>query len=292
MNGGASPRQLLTLGARRLREAGISSPEHDARVLLIHVLGHERPLVLIEHVSEADGEAYLALVARRAARETLQLILGEVTFRYSTLRVGRGAFIPRPETEIVAGIAIDAARAMDGPTRIVDLCTGSGAIAAAVADEVPAAEIWGVELSDEAVAIARINLAPRGVTLVHADAAVALPALDGTVDVVVSNPPYIPEWAVPRDREVRQWDPPLALYGGGPDGQDVPRAVAERAAGLLRGGGVYVMEHGDVQGAAMRRLVEATGAFEEIRTGRDMTGRDRYVRAVRRPRGGDARLAP
>lgn len=292
MSAGGSPRHLIALGTQRLIEAGVPSPEHDARALLQHVLGTERPLVMIDLVSEADGEAYFALVARRMEREPLQFIVGEVTFRYSTLLVGHGAFIPRPETEIVTGVAIDAARAVNGPARIVDLCTGSGAIAAAIADEAPTAQVWGVELSEDALRIAQTNLIHRHVALVHADAAVALPELDGTVDVVVSNPPYIPDGAVPRDREVTRWDPPLALYGGGPDGEVVPRAVAERAAGLLREGGVFVMEHGDVQGAAMRRLVAATGAFSGVVTGEDMTGRDRYVRAVRRPRDEDARLAP
>lgn len=277
-----TPRELIALATARLAEHGVPSPAHDARSLLRHVLG-ERPLELIDEVSDPDVDAYIALLARRALREPLQHILGEVTFRYSQLVIARGAFVPRPETEIVAGAAIEWLAEREAP-RVVDLCTGSGAIAAAIADEVPGAQTWAVELSKEAAAVAQQNLEPRGVTLVLGDAADALPELDGTIDAVISNPPYIPDGAIPRDPEVTRWDPPVALYGGGPDGEDTPRAVAARAAALLRDGGLFVMEHGDLQGAAMRALVAATGAFEQITTGRDLTDRDRYVRAIRRRR--------
>src|SRR5690606_3382282 len=226
--------------------------------------------------------AYAALVERRRRREPLQHLTGEMFFRHLRLVSAPGAFVVRPETELVAEEAITAARRLPAP-RVVDLCTGSGAIALAVATEVPAAEVWAVELSEAAPAVARRNaadLAPH-VTLVQDDAATALPELDGTADVVVSNPPYVPPDAVPRDPEVRDHDPDLALYGGGHDGLDVPRAVLRTAARLLRPGGTLVMEHAEVQATAVRAAATGTGAFVDVRTVQDLSGRDRMVVARR-----------
>lgn len=303
-------RTLISFGAQRLTEAGVPSPMHDARALLMHAIGirpFDRPLELLDGVEPGAAEAYRELIARRARREPLQHIIGEVTFRTVDLRVRPGVFIPRPETEIVAGVALDAANAIALPEGamhgrvpiVVDLCCGTGAIACAMVEEVLGGPmIYAVDVSDEAVELATWNLQNvsdgeiQGRVL---QGSVADPDLlsdlRGTVDVVVSNPPYIPAGAVPRDPEVTQWDPPAALYGGGPDGEDIPRAVAYRAADLLRDGGVFVMEHGDLQGESMRDLVSSTGAFEQIETGRDLTGRDRYVRAVRRVRAESGRLS-
>ncbi|MPV87780.1 peptide chain release factor N(5)-glutamine methyltransferase [Georgenia ruanii] len=273
-----------------LAEAGVPSADVDARLLAEHVLG--RSLFLVPAASTfADlGEGlqahYAELVDRRRRREPLQHITGQMPFRHLVLVAAPGAFVVRPETEVVAGVAVDAAATVAAGGRapvVVDLCTGSGAIALAVATEVPGARVHAVEISEAALAVARRNvdaLAPS-VDLVLGDAATALPALDGAVDVVVSNPPYIPPDAVPREHEVREHDPDLALYGGGPDGLAVPRAVVRTAARLLRPGGTFVMEHAEVQAGAARELVAAAG-FAEVRTGQDLTGRDRYVVARRR----------
>lgn len=275
------PSELRRWAVAELTRAGVPSPAADAAMLLRHVVSGvtDRPLELLEVLPDDAAATYRALVARRAGREPLQLILGQVVFRTSTLSVAPGVFIPRPETELVAGVAIDALRA-GGSRRALDLCTGTGAIAAALADEVPCAHILAVELDPAAVVVARENLEPRGVGVVRGD--VRTLELDGQWDVVVSNPPYIPPDAVPRDPEVVRWDPAGALYGGGADGLEIPAAVVAQAARLLRPGGVLVMEHADVQGAAVRALVERSGAFAEVSTGVDLAGRERWVRAIAR----------
>lgn len=277
-------REAVRGAATILRAAGVPTPGVDARLLAEHVAG-VRPLLLAGPPDAATVARYAAVVERRAAREPLQHITGEMHFRHLTLHAAPGAFVVRPETESVAQAAIDAAAdalAARGRAVVVDLCTGSGAIALAVATEVPGAEVHAVELSEAALAVARRNVAELApaVHLVHGDAATALPELDGRVDVVVANPPYIPPDAVPTDVEVREHDPDLALYGGGRDGLDVPRAVVARASALLRPGGILVMEHAEVQAPAARALLAAD--FADVATGVDLAGRDRYVRGRRR----------
>jgi release factor glutamine methyltransferase len=193
--------------------------------------------------------------------------------------------VPRPETEVVAGLAIRACEGHDAPV-VVDLCTGSGAIALSVKDEVPAARVHAVELSGLAVAWAARNRDDLGldVDLREGDATSAFPDLDEAVDVVVSNPPYIPVGAVPLDPEVRDHDPELALYGGSADGLAIPLAVAGRAATLLRDGGVLVMEHADVQGESLPAALRATGCWTDVHDEHDLTGRPRATVAVRAPR--------
>jgi release factor glutamine methyltransferase len=192
-------------------------------------------------------------------------------------------FVPRPETEVTAGLAIEAALPLDAPV-VVDLCTGSGAIALAVADEVPASHVYAVELAPEAHAWAARTVASTWlpVELRLGDATTAFPELDGTVDVVVSNPPYIPVGMVPVDPEVRDHDPDVALYGGSADGLAVPLAVAARAAVLLRPGGTLVMEHADTQGASLPAALERAGSWLDIVDHADLTGRPRATVATRR----------
>ncbi|WP_324649782.1 peptide chain release factor N(5)-glutamine methyltransferase [Georgenia sp. H159] len=278
--GPVSWRDAVRAATELLAAAGVPSPDVDARLLAEHVT--DAALVVAGPPTGEQLAAFAGLVDRRRRREPLQHLTGEMFFRYLRLTSAPGAFVVRPETELVAEEAIAAARQHAAP-RVVDLCTGSGAIALAVATEVRSAEVWAVELSADALAVARGNvaaLAPH-VTLVAGDAATALPELDGTVDVVVSNPPYVPPDAVPRDPEVREHDPDLALYGGGADGLDVPRAVLRSAARLLRPGGTVVMEHAEVQAAAVREAAAGTGAFVDVRTVRDLSGRDRMVVARR-----------
>lgn len=302
-DGGVSMDAALRAGERVLSDAGVPSARADVELLAAHLLHGSRSDVRTAAVLGRPAPAGLTdLVARRALRVPLQHLTGRAPFRGIELEVGRGVFVPRPETEQVAEVAVDAARDAAGTARagepdgrrvvVVDLCTGSGAIALAVADEVPQAEVHAVELDAKAHAWAERNVTASGsagrVHLVRGDARTALGHLDGLVDVVVSNPPYVPPDAVPVDPEVRDHDPAVALYGLGPDGLAVPRGIAAAAARLLRDGGVLVMEHAEVQAAAVRALVLAVQAgdapaFADAVTRRDLTGRDRMVVARRTP---------
>jgi release factor glutamine methyltransferase len=282
---GAGPH--LTAAADALRAAGIEPARADAELLLAHVLGVSRGRVAAmaaagSTLAVEDLERFAGLVRRRAAREPQQHLTGTAPFRGIELEVGPGVFVPRPETETVAQLTIDAARGMDRPV-VVDLATGSGALALAVAAEVPAAQVTGVERSAAAFAWAQRNLHRLGLPnarLVQGDLAHALPEADGTVDVVVSNPPYIPDGMVPRDPEVRLHDPSDALFGG-PDGLDPMRAVLTTAGRLLRSGGTLVVEHGEHQGQQVRDLFDPASWTAPI-THPDLTGRDRATVARRR----------
>jgi release factor glutamine methyltransferase len=274
-----TPGEHRRAAAVRLTAAGVPSPEHDADALLAHVLGVDRgTLAVVGEVSDAQAERFEALLARRERREPLQHLLGTTGFRYVELAVGPGVFVPRPETELLAGWAIDRAREVDEPV-VVDLCTGSGAIARAVADEVPAARVLAVELDPAAHEWAARNLAGTGVELRLGDMADAFEELAGLVDVVTCNPPYIPldawESVAP---EARDHDPHLALFSGD-DGLTALRVVAARAARLLRPGGWVGAEHADVQGESAPAVFAATGSFRDVRDHPDLAGRPRYVTA-------------
>jgi release factor glutamine methyltransferase len=261
----------------------VESPEHDAAVLLAHVLGVEPSrLALEDDVPAPAAEEYAVLVARRAAREPLQHLTGSAWFRHVELLVGPGVFVPRPETELLAGWAVQAAGRLgqeNGACRVVDLGTGSGAIAKAVKDEVPGADVHAVELDERAHGWAARNLAGTGVDLRQGDLGEAFDDLAGTVDVVVSNPPYIPHEAWESvAAEVRDHDPDLALYASG-DGLDVIRVVERRAALLLRPGGVVGVEHADVQGESAPAVFAGGGRWEHVRDHRDLADRARFLTA-------------
>lgn len=270
--------------AAQLAEAGVQNPVLDAELLAGHLLGMglgEVRAVALRGAQIPPG--YPELVAQRARRVPLQHLTGIAPFRHLELAVGPGVFIPRPETEIVAQAAIEelqrlvsCAQAPVGAPIAIDLGTGSGALALALASEVPEARVYAVELSALAAAWAERNIQRTGlaVTLQQADMREAFPELEGRADVVVSNPPYIPNEAVPVDPEVAEHDPELALYGGGPEGMTLPAAAAHRAAKLLRPGGYFIMEHAESQAAAARRVLLAEG-FAEVEGHRDLTGRDR-----------------
>jgi release factor glutamine methyltransferase len=263
----------------RLRAAGVESPEHDAAVLLAHVLGVDRGrLVLVDAVADQVAEEYAALVTRRARREPLQHLTGVAWFRHVELEVGPGVFVPRPETEVLAGWAIEAAAGIEQPV-IVDLCTGSGAIAKALCDEVPHGRIHAVELGEPAHAWAVRNLEGTAVDLRQGDFATAFDDLLGQVDVVVCNPPYIPleAWESVA-AEARDHDPHLALFSGD-DGLDAIRRVAARAALLLRPGGVVGVEHADVQGESAPAVFAADARWTAVRDHPDLAGRARFVTA-------------
>jgi release factor glutamine methyltransferase len=284
-----SLRALVDGAARLLADAGVGSPRHDALALAAHVLDLPRvDLVLAPPVPEGFAADYAAAVDRRRRREPLQHIVGSTVFRYLTMRVEPGVFVPRPETETVAQVAVDEAARLavlgQDPV-VVDLCCGAGGIALSVATEVPGTRVSAVDASPAAVALTRRNAEIAGADLTVVTGDVRDPALfaelDGRVDVLVSNPPYIPPDAVPVDPEVRDHDPDLALYGGGADGLDVPRAVIDAAIRLLVPGGLLVMEHAEVQDAQARAAATGTGAFVDVRTEPDLTGRPRMLVARR-----------
>jgi release factor glutamine methyltransferase len=279
-----SPRELLRRAAGTLAAAGVASPDHDACELLAHVLGTTRGrLALVDRLTREQQEEYDDLVTRRAGREPLQHLTGTATFRYVELAVGPGVFVPRPETELLAGWGIDRARAVaDSSGRVpvvVDLCTGSGAIALSVATEVPFADVHAVELDRGAWQWAARNLEGSGVDLREDDMAGAFDDLDGMVDVVLCNPPYIPLDAYESvEPEARDHDPQLALFSGD-DGLAALRVLEQVATRLLRPGGVVGAEHADVQGEAAAAVFSASGRWAEVRDHRDLTGRPRFLTA-------------
>jgi release factor glutamine methyltransferase len=278
-------RDAVRGAARTLSAAGIDSAEADAVALAAFALketaSEVRKLMILGVAAPAGLDD---LVAERAARVPLQHLTGIAGFRRLELSVGPGVFVPRFETELVAGLAICFLLDLPGDPVVVDLCTGSGAIALAIKDEVPGAEVHGVELSDLAHAWAVRNRDTLGldVDIRLGDAAQSFPELEGRVDLVVSNPPYIPADAVPNDPEVRDHDPEMALYGGSTDGLRIPLEIAARAGALLRPGGLFVMEHADVQGASIEAALGATGSWEDVQDHEDLNGRPRAVTASRR----------
>ncbi|GHD08598.1 peptide chain release factor N(5)-glutamine methyltransferase [Zhihengliuella salsuginis] len=273
----------LHAATARLAAAGVPSPRVDAELLAAHLLDVSRGRVGAMALAGADAPAGLdELVAERARRAPLQHLTGVAHFRHLDLKVGPGVFVPRPETETLAQLGIDAARAAvaaSGTATVVDLGTGSGAVAAAIASEVPGTTVYAVELSEHAAAWAERNLSPLGVELRVGDLRDAFADLDGRVDVVVSNPPYIPAGAVPNEPEVRDHDPELALYGGGADGMELPRAVESTARRLLVPGGYAAIEHAEVQERAMRALFEQAGGWGDVAGHLDLTERARCTSA-------------
>ncbi|NJQ04982.1 peptide chain release factor N(5)-glutamine methyltransferase [Streptomyces lonarensis] len=283
------PRSLLLAevaqATQRLAAAGVASPRFDAEELAAFV--HATDRAKLHLVGDADFDArYWEAVARREAREPLQHITGRAFFRYLELQVGAGVFVPRPETESVVGWAIDAVRAMDvAEPLIVDLCTGSGAIALALAQEVPRSRVHAVELDEDALGWARRNVANTAegsrVTLHHGDALTALPELDGQVDLVVSNPPYIPltEWEYVAP-EARDHDPELALFSG-EDGLETIRGLERTARRLLRPGGIVVVEHADTQGGQVPWIFTEDRGWADAADHPDLNNRPRFATARR-----------
>lgn len=279
---------VLRRAAARLADAGISDPAVDAELLAAFVLatgrgGVQAAAIRGDRLDPRDAQRLDQLVARRVTREPLQHITGTAPFRHLELKVGPGVFVPRPETEMVAQLAIDALRAAASASPIaVDLGTGSGAIALAMATEVPHARVFAAENSVDAFVWTKENFAHVGAdnaTLAFIDLAHAFPELDGTVSVVASNPPYVPDAAVPRDPEVRFFDPPAALYGG-EDGLDVVRVLSGVGLRLAHPGGTIVIEHGEWQGEAIRGILAADG-WRAPATHPDLTMRDRATTALR-----------
>lgn len=271
--------RLLEQATADLEAAGVSSPRHDAEALLSHVTGV--PRMMLAGSAKPHGrqlQDFQDLVRARATRVPLQHLTGSTGFRYVDVEVGPGVFVPRPETEMLAGWAIDRAKALEAPV-VVELCAGAGAISLSVVHEVPGASVHAVELDEPAFEWAHRNLAGTGVDLRLGDMADAFTDLDGTVDVVVANPPYIPldawESVAP---EARDHDPALSLWSG-EDGLDAMRVVEVVAWRLLTPGGVVGAEHADVQGES------APAVFAErwsaVRDNADLAGRPRFVTATK-----------
>jgi release factor glutamine methyltransferase len=279
-------RVLISDATDRLAAAGVGSPRVDAELLAAHVIGTDRRQLVVADTMTADQvRRFRALVERRAAREPLQHLTERAPFRHVELVVGPGVFLPRPETEIVAQAAIDEANRVSqgrGTPLLVDLGTGSGAIALAVATEVPAAYVHAVEIDPTAHAYAARNLSVQhNVALYLADAVDALHHLDGTIDVLVANPPYVPTGSAGAlDPEVVRHEPAVALFGG-PDGLAGPRTVVDAALRLLRPGGLLVMEHDASHGASALALLENPLHWADVTDHRDLAGRSRFVTARR-----------
>lgn len=286
-----------------LREAGVDTPEHDAKLLFAEAFHVDLPDVDkamlmgddVERVAGKDDvrpalERFRAMLDRRAKREPLQHITGHAPFRYLDLQVGPGVFVPRPETELVVQEGVDwTTRHGMYSARVVDLCAGSGAIGLSFVTEVPGSEVWAVEKSEAAVKWTRRNVEeaakryPAIVSNYHLEIADAtqmptLNQLDGTIDIVLTNPPYVPLSDVPEQPEARDHDPDLALYGGSADGTLIPERIITRAAKLLRSGGLMVMEHDITQGERLSAFAGTCG-FVDVVVHNDYTGRPRYLTA-------------
>jgi release factor glutamine methyltransferase len=277
----------IELASKKFEQAGIESFHADAEILLGFVLDLSRGELQVkaitgELLNEAEEIKFLELVAKRAERFPLQHLTGVAYFRQLELKVGPGVFVPRFETETVTQLAVDALKAVPSDNPIaVDLATGSGAIAISLAVEVPNAQVFAVELSEDALVYTKQNFAKYAptATLVQGDLADAFPELNGQVDVLVSNPPYIPDDMIPIYPEVHLHDPSMALYGGA-DGLDLVRKVEASAKRLLRKGGALVIEHADMQGDAIRELILNLG-WRQCSTHKDLSGRDRATTAIR-----------
>lgn len=274
--------ELLAQTVERLRSAGNGNAANEARWIVERAAGDPFRVVAEQAVTVRSHHHWRLMVERRETGEPLQYVLARWPFRKLELYVDRRVLIPRPETEVVVDVVLDEHARVGGP--VVDLGTGSGAIALAVVSERPGTEVWGVERSPDALAVARANCTGLGrraatVRLVEGSWFDALPdALRGQVGVVASNPPYVPDGAeLPAD--VEDWEPAEALRAG-EDGLADIRVIVARAVEWLAPGGALVVEHGDDQGPATRALAAEAG-FDLVRTGTDLSGRDRFLVARR-----------
>jgi release factor glutamine methyltransferase len=276
-------RRAINSAAALLADAGIDSARCDAEALAAHLAGTERGrLPLIAPPGEGFFDHYHAAVAARSQRVPLQHLTGTASFGPLTLFAGPGVFIPRPETEAMLEWAT--AQCIPGPPAqpmIVDACTGSGALAVALSQHWPAARVLGIDDSDAALDYARRNLAGTTVELLCADVTnpALLPELDGRVDLLVANPPYVPD-GIQLEPEVSQHDPHHAVFGG-PDGMTVIIAVIGLARRWLRPGGLLAVEHDETTSLPTSELISGTGLFDDIVARVDLTGRPRFVTARR-----------
>ncbi|WP_029135258.1 peptide chain release factor N(5)-glutamine methyltransferase [Nakamurella lactea] len=280
-------RVVINRAAERLADAGVPSPKVDAEELAAFSLGIQRTRLGLQPLVESEWvEQYNELVGRRAQRIPLQHLFGSVQIGRATIAVGPGVFIPRPETELLVDWALTAISGVPDPV-VVDLCTGSGAIALAIAAERPDARVIAVERADGALAWARRNLELQ---LEAGGSAVELRGgdfndprllydLDGAADLVTANPPYVPA-GTPVQPEVADHDPPEAVFAG-PDGLEVIRPLINVAAVLLKPGGLLAIEHDDSHGESVPALLSARKVLADVADHRDLAGRPRFVTARR-----------
>jgi release factor glutamine methyltransferase len=273
-------RSAIDSATTLLADAGIDSARYEAEELAAHLTGTERGrLPLIDSPDDTFFDRYHAAIAARSRRVPLQHITGTAAFGPLRLIVGPGVFIPRPETEAILDWAT-AQRLPEAPI-IVDLCTGSGALAIALAQHWPDGRVLGIDDSDAALEYARKNSAGTKVELLHADVTKPglLSDLDGRVDLVVANPPYVPDGA-PVEPEVSHYDPSHAVFGGA-DGMTVINAIVRLASRWLRPGGFFAVEHDDTTSSVTCELISGTELFEDVVAQTDLTGRPRFVTARR-----------
>lgn len=276
----------LRSAAGRLAEAGVGSPRVDAELLLAHLLGLARGrLVLLPSLTSEQAAGYAELVERRAGGVPVQHLTGRAPYRHLELAVGPGVFIPRPETELIVELA---AERLTAAGLVADLCAGSGAIALAVASEYPASRVFAVEADPAALGWLRRNAAERAeagdrpIEVVAADIAEPdlFAELAGRFDVVLSNPPYVPESVRAELAAEIGHDPAGAVFAG-PDGLRLMPSVLRTAARLLRPGGLLVVEHDASHGEAVPKLLRASGEWREVAGRLDLAGRPRFALAVR-----------
>ncbi|MFC0452751.1 peptide chain release factor N(5)-glutamine methyltransferase [Rhodococcus jostii] len=284
------PLRLALIDATaQLDEAGVRSSRADAELLAAHLLGVERTrLGLVPLVDESVIDAYKKMVDQRAKRIPLQYILGTAAMGDIDIEVGPGVFVPRPETELLLGWALAFLGSCDQhPPVVLDLCTGSGALALAIANARPDAVVHAVELEPHALAWARRNADSREqagdtpIRLYQGDVTdrTLLAGLEGGVDLIVSNPPYIPE-GVELEPEVADHDPHSALFAG-PDGLSVIKPMISNVARWLRIGGAVGIEHDDTNGSDVAALFASRRVFGEVAEHPDLAGKPRFVVARR-----------
>lgn len=290
--------QVLQRARHQLLEAGIESAQAEAAIIVAHVLEMGRGKLGIlqalgEDLSQDKVGRIVELVQARAARTPLQYLTGTAGFYGLDVQVEPGVFIPRVETEILVETTLQHFDQAKGPLRILDLCTGTGAIAAALADQLqqrntPAA-LWAVDVDVAASELARRNTTPYKVTVLCADAtdtaslvaaAPELESLVGGFDAVVSNPPYIPI-VTPVTQPEAGFDPQRALYGGSDDGTSIPRAIADQALRWLAPGGFFIMEHDHTHADDLAAALESHHGWQNVATLQDLTQTDRFVAAIR-----------
>lgn len=273
---------------RRLGEAGVPTPGVDSEILLSYLLGVTRGAMLADAqtgktLDASRHDEWESMVSRREARVPLQHITGTAAFMDFEVVVGDGVFVPRPETQALVEAAITHAQSIavgESGLHIADLCSGSGVVALSLARAVPHAHVVAVEASDQAIPYLTRNVADLASDIEIVQASVEeLDRASARFDMILANPPYVPISEVPNEPEVAHFDPAMALFGG-VDGLDTVREIVAYALGALRTGGYLAIEHSNLQGQALRELLQGEGFFG-VETEKDFVGRERFTRGFR-----------
>jgi release factor glutamine methyltransferase len=280
-------RRVLTWAVDDLKKRGFSSPRLDAELLLCHVLGQDRIKLILDAerpLEKAELARYRELFQRRRAGEPVAYLLGVREFYGRPFHVDRRVLIPRPDTETLVEVGLERTRHVDLSARVLDLCTGSGCVAISLAKERPTTCVVGLDLSPEAVVVARDNLVRLGAVncaIGQSDLYAALGQPRPIFDLITANPPYIPEGEIPAlDVDIRGFEPHLALSGGD-DGLSVMTRIVSEAPKHLVQGGALAVEMMTGQGPAVTALFEQAG-FTDVRIKKDLGGRERVVSGILR----------